>query len=68
MMMIMICFFKRLWSCRVEFGAVAETLITFAMCFLLQCRAAWEEVLPNMKGVDTMSFSLNSKSQLHVSS
>ncbi|XP_021925634.1 sorting nexin-7-like [Zootermopsis nevadensis] len=32
-----------------------------------QCLTAWEEVLPNLKGVDT-SFSSNSKSELQVSS
>lgn len=33
-----------------------------------QCLAAWEEVLPDMKGVDTTSFSPNNKPQLQVSS
>ncbi|PSN51060.1 hypothetical protein C0J52_01520 [Blattella germanica] len=33
-----------------------------------QCLAAWEEVLPDMKGVDTTSFSPSNKQQLQVTS
>jgi len=52
-----------LQSCKVELGI---TLISG--CFLLQCLAAWEEVLPDMKGVDTSSYSPSNKPQLQLPS
>lgn len=68
MIVIMVCFFKKLWSCRVDSGVIAEGLITFTVCLLLQCLAAWEEVLPSMKVADTTSLSASNKPQLHVTS
>jgi hypothetical protein len=56
-------FFYMLQSCNVELG-----IILISGCFLLQCLAAWEEVLPDMKGVDTSSYSPSNKPQLQLPS